>query len=465
VTAGTALTGGGTTGTVTINVDTTRVPLLASANHFTASQSVAGSISATGQLISTIPTGTAPLAVSSTTAVPNLNASLLGGLAPGALAALAVSNNFTVEQSFTKIGIGTTTPRSMLELSATAKGALGPVLTLTNTAGSSGAESGLDFNTFQPSTTGTYNPMVRIVAQDADRWSDNLLFQSNIPGAQNNGLQTNMIILSTGQIGINTTAPGAQLEVDANSNLSTDAIYGYGATTSTGGSTGVSGFGGNSISSFPGGSGGVFFGGYAEGTGAGGDGVDADAGDSASSGNPGYAGSFKGNVTVAGTLTASAKEFEIDHPLDPENKYLDHASVESSEMVNIYSGNITTDNLGIAVVHLPDWFEAENTDFRYQLTVVGKFAQAIISQEITNHQFTISTNAAFTKVSWQVTGVRQDRFAKAHPLVVEREKVGVERGSYVNPELYGQPPEKQTQWVRHPEILQRLKHHTAQTNN
>jgi len=25
---------------------------------------------------------------------------------------------------------------------------------------------------------------------------------------------------------------------------------------------------------------------------------------------------------------------------------------------------------------LPDWFEAENTDFRYQLTVVGQFAQA-----------------------------------------------------------------------------------------
>jgi hypothetical protein len=42
VTAGTALTGGGTAGTVTLNLDTTKVPLLSSANTFAASQSFSG---------------------------------------------------------------------------------------------------------------------------------------------------------------------------------------------------------------------------------------------------------------------------------------------------------------------------------------------------------------------------------------------------------------------------------------
>jgi trimeric autotransporter adhesin len=169
------------------------------------------------------------------------------------------------------------------------------------------------------------------------------------------------------------------------------------------------------------------------------------------------AGVFNGDVDVTGTLHASAKEFKIDHPLDPANKYLVHASVESSEEMNIYTGNVVTDQFGNAVVKLPDWFQTLNTDFRYQLTVIGQFAQAIVSKEIENNQFTISTNATFVKVSWQVTGVRQDPYAKAHPLVVEQQKPVNERGFYIHPELYGQPEEKQTEWGRNPQMMRRLK--------
>ena len=96
-----------------------------------------------------------------------------------------------------------------------------------------------------------------------------------------------------------------------------------------------------------------------------------------------YAGYFDGNIEVTGTVFGSVKDFKIDHPLDPANKYLVHTSVESSEMMNIYSGNVVTDELGLATVTLPDWFQAENTDFRYQLTVLGgRFAQAIVSKEL-----------------------------------------------------------------------------------
>ena len=54
--------------------------------------------------------------------------------------------------------------------------------------------------------------------------------------------------------------------------------------------------------------------------------------------------------------------------------------------------------------------------------VGGQFAQAIVSKEIHDHEFTISTNATRVKVSWQVTGVRQDAYAKAHPMAAEEAK-------------------------------------------
>lgn len=48
VTAGTDLTGGGTSGNVTLNLDTTKVPRLKAANAFTGNQTVTGNVSASG---------------------------------------------------------------------------------------------------------------------------------------------------------------------------------------------------------------------------------------------------------------------------------------------------------------------------------------------------------------------------------------------------------------------------------
>jgi hypothetical protein len=195
-----------------------------------------------------------------------------------------------------------------------------------------------------------------------------------------------------------------------------------------------------------GGTGGEFFGGG--GTSGGADGIYANAFDSSN-----YAGNFNGNVNVTGTLSAATKNFRIDHPLDPANKYLVHASVESSELMDIYTGNATTDAAGEAVVHLPDWFEALNTDFRYQLTVIGQFAQAIVSSEISNHQFSIKTDKPAVRVSWQVTGVRQDAYAKTHPLVAEQIKTGRELGHYLHPALYGAGEEQSISAAQHPEAM------------
>jgi hypothetical protein len=76
-------------------------------------------------------------------------------------------------------------------------------------------------------------------------------------------------------------------------------------------------------------------------------------------------------------------------------------------MMTIYTGNVITDAKGEATVQLPEWFVALNTDFRYQLTVIGEFRQAIVGQKINHHKFTVRTSAPNVEVSWQVTAVCQ----------------------------------------------------------
>ena len=151
-----------------------------------------------------------------------------------------------------------------------------------------------------------------------------------------------------------------------------------------------------------------------------------------------YAGLFSGDVQVTGTLSKGAGSFKIDHPQDPANKYLIHSFVESPDMMNVYNGNVVTDVDGNAVVNLPGYFESENKDFKYQLTVIGQFAQAIIGEEIKNNQFIIRTDKPNVKVSWQVTGVRNDAFAQRNRIVAEVDKKPNEKGKYLYPELYGQ---------------------------
>jgi trimeric autotransporter adhesin len=119
-------------------------------------------------------------------------------------------------------------------------------------------------------------------------------------------------------------------------------------------------------------------------------------------------------------------------------------------MVNLYNGNVTTDQHGISVVVLPDYFEALNRDFRYQLTVIGQFAQAIVAQEIEKGRFIIKTDKPSVKVSWQVTGVRRDAFANAHRIQVEEEKPAQERGHYLHPELFGATEEESIGATSHP---------------
>src|SRR5215213_2166399 len=151
------------------------------------------------------------------------------------------------------------------------------------------------------------------------------------------------------------------------------------------------------------------------------------------------AGYFDGGIKVVN----GPKAFQIDHPLDPQNKYLVHNAVESSEMKNVYDGVARLDEEGSAWVDLPEWFEALNGDFRYQLTAVGGSAPGLhVAEELSENRFKIAGGQEGIKVCWQVTGSRKDRWAAANPFEVEQEKREEERGRYLEPGLYDAPEEQ-----------------------
>ena len=178
----------------------------------------------------------------------------------------------------------------------------------------------------------------------------------------------------------------------------------------------------------------------------------------------GSAGYFDGKVQVTGTISKGGGSFKIDHPLDPEHRYLSHSFVESPDMKNIYDGTVVTDDRGFATVTLPEWFDALNRDFRYQLTVLGggdDWVHARVAAEISDNAFRIQTSAPLTKVSWQVTGIRKDPFAEQNRIPVEEVKPDAEQGSYLHPAAYGQPEERSVTWARDPAMMRQLKESQA----
>lgn len=145
-----------------------------------------------------------------------------------------------------------------------------------------------------------------------------------------------------------------------------------------------------------------------------------------------------GNFSVTGSITGASKNFKIDHPSDPANKYLVHACIESNENINIYRGNVTLESDGTATIVMPSWMQDLNENFSYQLTGIGAPALLYVSQELTNNEFKIAGGQGGMKVSWTVTGTRKDAWVRANPMQVEQDK-GADRGKYLHPELFNAP--------------------------
>jgi hypothetical protein len=244
----------------------------------------------------------------------------------------------------------------------------------------------------------------------------------------NNG-GPSMTIGTNGNVGIGTTAPNAKLEVRGGSAFVQGGSLGVHGEALAVSGNGVEGFANNGTNAW-----GVL--GFS---------------------TSGQAGHFTGRVLVTGTLTKGSGSFKIDHPLDPANKYLYHSFVESPDMMNVYNGNILLDANGEAWVELPEWFEALNRDFRYQLTSIGGFAPLYIAEKVQNNRFKIAGGQPGLEVSWQVTGIRQDAWANANRIPVEEDKPESERGFYLHPKLFGQSDEKGIEWAQKPELMRRIK--------
>ena len=138
--------------------------------------------------------------------------------------------------------------------------------------------------------------------------------------------------------------------------------------------------------------------------------------------------SITDDLWVRGTVYAESISkggggFKIDHPLEPEKKYLSHSFVESPDMKNVYDGNVELDDKGEAWIQMPDYFEALNREFRYQLTPIGGAAPSLhVAEMISGNQFKIAGGPAGLLVSWMVTGVRKDTWAEANRIKVEESK-------------------------------------------
>jgi len=154
------------------------------------------------------------------------------------------------------------------------------------------------------------------------------------------------------------------------------------------------------------------------------------------------------------------KAFRIDHPKDPENKYLHHYCAEGPEPQNIYNGVIILDANGSAEIRLPDYFADINRDPRYLLTPIGApMPNLHVADEIasappadgTPPRFRIAGGKAGAKVSWEFKAVRNDRWMQRYGAAVETVKPEGQRGTYQHPELYDKPREMGLDYrMKHP---------------
>jgi hypothetical protein len=489
VTAGTDLTGGGTSGNVTLNLNTTALnsvyPQLAASNTFNASQTINGNLSATGAV-----TGSSYQIGSN----------------------LFAFGSFSLGNAFLGFGGDTTTTGS-------GNTAVGSEALITNTSGADNTAIGA--SSLQVNNTGHSNSAVGVLSLTANNAGvynaafGNRSLEGNTSGNYNAGLGAyGLFQNTTGQYNVGVGVFAGQTVDSSAGTGNNDTALGSGAGFSTGSITNATALGSNAV---VGESNALVLGceaGVSSCNGAVNVGIgtstpistlDVDAtvksglgptvtlsnnqsGGSASSvsldfntyqpvagtynpasrieavdaGNysdtivfrankPGAANNQLqntmtidpfGNVNIVGNLSKGGGSFKIDHPLDPASKYLYHSFVESPDMMDIYNGNIVTDQRGVATVVLPDYFEALNRDFRYQLTTIGQFSQVIIARKIGHNRFVIRTSKPKVEVSWQVTGVRHDAYANAHRIQVEEEKPAQEQGHYLHPESLGAPAEQ-----------------------
>lgn len=411
---------------------------------------------------------------SATTLKPETSAATQALNTPGRIAKFTgtktIGDSNITEDAAGKIGIGTTLPTSQLtvngviEMISSQGGIKFSDGTVQTTAGVTRNDT-LKGSGTQTSPLGVAVPLTLTGAVPFGSGSVLVVSNTELHGE---GMTVNAGSKGIGlrvQGGSSSTIGGPGVVATGGSNLGTTPVNaGYGVIANGGegnagpGGIAVYAFGGKSTNS-GGGVGVTAVGGFSSTAGrSGGNAIEAVAGRGENGATNGLAGHFDGNVEVTGVLSKAGGSFKIDHPLDPENKYLSHSFVESPDMKNIYDGVVSLDTNGEAVVVMPEWFGALNRDFRYLLTALGAPMPGLhIAEETADNRFKISGGMAGMKVSWQVTGIRQDAWANKNRIPVEEHKSEKERGHYLHPEVFGQAEERGINWANQPDQIREMK--------
>jgi len=277
------------------------------------------------------------------------------------------------------VGIGTSSPSSLLHLESASSPALQIKDTTNNVTFKAYAQ---DSNTHLANTS---NHDLIIDTNNTERLrilaGGNVGIGTSSPSAK---LDVNGAIASTG-----ITATGAglapQLQVIDSDNTTGRLQISHNSSTSSITSVGTSGLGT------------VTIGGSSSGTGS------------------TYCTFNSSGVTVAGALSKGSGSFKIDHPLKPDTHHLVHSFVEGPQADNLYRGIIKLNN-GKATIDLDDWFGmtagtflALNRDI--QAFVNNSETWDVVRANVQGSQLVIECQNpdSNAEVSWLVIGERQDK--------------------------------------------------------
>ena len=124
-----------------------------------------------------------------------------------------------------------------------------------------------------------------------------------------------------------------------------------------------------------------------------------------------------GNVTVAGSLSKGSGSFQIDHPLDSkkDTHYLVHSFIEGPQADNIYRGTVTLSS-GTATVDLDSVSSMTSGTFvelnrEVQCFTTNETGWTAVKGSVSGNVLTITAqdNNCTDTISWMVVGERQDQ--------------------------------------------------------
>jgi len=101
---------------------------------------------------------------------------------------------------------------------------------------------------------------------------------------------------------------------------------------------------------------------------------------------------FESTMIISGQLKAQTKSFKIDHPLDPQNKYLEHGSLEGPEH-GIYQRGRGS-GYGPVTINLPSYFTALSED-SYSIVVTSRNNTQLYVTNSNPNSFTVSRIGPF----------------------------------------------------------------------